>query len=76
MDIRMPLMNGWDATKIIRNSPKADAKTVPILAMTANAFENDIQTSLQCGMNGHLSKPIEPEQLYACLATCIAQRKQ
>ena len=76
MDIRMPLLNGWDAAKAIRKLPRPDAKTIPILAMTANAFETDVKTSLQSGMNGHLSKPIEPEKLYAALATYISQNKK
>jgi len=57
MDIRMPVMNGYDATKIIRNLDRAD-KDLPIIAMTADAFSDDVQHCLDCGMNGHLQKPI------------------
>lgn len=58
MDIRMPVMDGLEATKQIRKLPHPDAKTVPIYAMSANAFTEDVQRSLDSGMNGHLSKPI------------------
>ena len=61
MDVRMPVMNGLDATKSIRSLNRKDAKTIPIIAMTANAFDEDVQRSLQAGMNAHLSKPVEPE---------------
>ena len=68
MDVRMPIMDGLQATEKIRALDRADAKTVPIIAMTANAFDEDVQRSLQAGMNAHLSKPVEPEQLYKTLA--------
>ena len=71
MDVRMPIMNGLDATVAIRNLNRADAKTVPIIAMTANAFDEDVQRSLQAGMNAHLSKPVEPERLYQTLGELI-----
>ncbi len=59
MDIQMPVMNGLDATRVIRRLPYAKAATVPILAMTANVFKEDIDNCLDAGMNGHLSKPID-----------------
>ncbi len=59
MDIRMPVMDGIEATKRIRNSDRLDAFTVPIIAMTANAFDEDMKKSVECGMNGHLTKPID-----------------
>ncbi len=59
MDIRMPVMNGIEATKRIRNTDRLDAFTVPIIAMTANAFDDDMKKSVECGMNGHLTKPID-----------------
>lgn len=59
MDIMMPVMNGYEATKLIRNSKKDDAKLIPIIAMTANAFENDKKEALLAGMNGHVSKPVD-----------------
>lgn len=67
MDIRMPEMDGLTAARTIRALERADAKTVPIVAMTANAYEEDIKKSLAAGMNGHLSKPVDPETLYATL---------
>ena len=71
MDIRMPEMDGLEATKKIRDLNRPDAKTVPIIAMTANAFDEDVQRSLQVGMNAHLSKPVEPERLYMTLEELI-----
>ena len=59
MDIQMPVMNGYEATKTIRNSKHPMAKTIPIIAMTANAFSEDIQQSFSAGMNAHVSKPVE-----------------
>lgn len=69
MDVRMPVMDGIAATQAIRGLNRADAATVPILAMTANAFAEDIEQSRKAGMNEHLAKPIEPETLYARLAS-------
>ena len=59
MDVQMPVMNGYEATKAIRRSSHELAKTIPIIAMTANAFSEDIQDSLAAGMNAHVSKPVE-----------------
>jgi len=67
MDIRMPVMDGYAAAREIRAMPRADAKTVPILAMTADAFADDVQKCLAAGMNGHLAKPIDPAKLYDAL---------
>lgn len=67
MDIRMPLMDGLTAASNIRHLSNADAKTIPIIAMTANAFDEDIDKSKAAGMNAHLAKPIEPERLYQTL---------
>ncbi|MEG0779188.1 MAG: response regulator [Oscillospiraceae bacterium] len=64
MDIRMPVMDGLTAAKAIRQMRKADAATIPIIAMTANAFEEDIEKTKAAGMNAHLTKPIEPALLY------------
>ena len=72
MDIRMPVMTGLEAAKAIRALPRSDAKTVPIIAMTANAYDTDIQQSLDAGMNEHLAKPIVPQKLYAVLSKYIA----
>ncbi|MEG2699617.1 MAG: ATP-binding protein [Hungatella sp.] len=71
MDIQMPIMNGYEATRAIRNSSHVHAKTIPIIAMTANAFTEDIQKSMDAGMDAHLAKPFEPKQLYDTLAECI-----
>ena len=64
-------MNGLDASVRIRNLKRADAKKIPIIAMTANAFDEDVQRSLQAGMNAHLTKPIEIERLYETLGELI-----
>ena len=63
MDVQMPVMNGYEATAAIRNGPNPLGKTIPIFAMTANAFSEDIQRSLDAGMNGHLSKPVDMGKL-------------
>ena len=63
MDVQMPVMNGYEATKAIRRSSHELAKTIPIIAMTANAFSEDIQHSLAAGMNAHVSKPVEMKLL-------------
>ena len=67
MDIRMPLMDGLTSSANIRHLSNADAETIPILAMTANAFDEDIEKSKAAGMNAHLAKPIEPNRLYQTL---------
>ena len=74
MDVRMPVMNGLEATTMIRKLERKDAKTVPIIAMTANAFDEDVQRSLQAGMNAHLSKPVEIDRLYETLEELIIER--
>ena len=71
MDIRMPEMDGLEATRAIRASNRADAKTVPIIALTANAFDEDVQRSMQAGLNAHLSKPVQPEVLFETLESLI-----
>ena len=71
MDMRMPVMDGLQATRAIRALDRPDAKTVPIIALTANAFDEDVQRSLQAGLNAHLSKPIEPDTLFATLESLI-----
>ncbi|MCP1103438.1 signal transduction histidine kinase/ActR/RegA family two-component response regulator [Aequitasia blattaphilus] len=64
MDIQMPVMDGYEATREIRNSDTANAETIPIIAMTANAFAEDVQKCLEAGMNGHIPKPIDINVLY------------
>lgn len=72
MDIRMPEMDGIEATKAIRSLDRSDAGTVPIVAMSANAFDEDVKTSLAAGMNDHLAKPVKPTLLYRSLSTYIS----
>ena len=76
MDVRMPEMDGLEATKAIRALNRPDAKTIPIIAMTANAFDEDVQRSLQAGMNAHLSKPVESDRLYKTLEELIWEKDQ
>jgi CheY-like chemotaxis protein len=66
-DINMPVMDGYEATKVIRSLTREDAKKVPIIAMTADAFEDDVKKALASGMNAHLAKPVSPEDLYKTL---------
>ena len=63
MDVQMPVMNGYEATKAIHRSSHELAKTIPIIAMTANSFAEDVQASLDAGMNAHLSKPIVMDEV-------------
>ena len=71
MDMRMPEMDGLEATKTIRALGRKDAKEIPIIALTANAFDEDVQRSMQAGLNAHLSKPVEPEALFKTLESLI-----
>lgn len=78
MDILMPVMDGLEATRRIRGMERRDCHTIPIVAMSANAFDDDLKKSVECGMNGHLSKPVEVEKLYRTLNEVIhgKDRKQ
>ena len=76
MDLRMPVMDGLTAARTLRTLDRPDAQTVPILAMTADAFEDDVQKCLEAGMNGHLAKPVIPENLYSHLAELIRSRER
>ncbi len=67
MDIQMPVMNGLDATRAIRALPRDDAAWVPIIAMTANAFVEDVQNSLEAGMDAHISKPLDMEKVFSTI---------
>ncbi|MBO5521244.1 MAG: response regulator, partial [Eubacterium sp.] len=71
MDMRMPEMDGLEATKTIRAMDREDAKAIPIIALTANAFDEDVQRSLQAGLNAHLTKPVQPEALFETLKSMI-----
>lgn len=76
MDIRMPVMDGLVAAKSIRQMRKIDAKTIPIIAMTANAFDEDVERTKDAGMNAHLAKPIEPALLYRTLHDLICDQTE
>lgn len=67
MDVQMPVMNGYEATKAIRSSGHPDAETIPIVAMTANAFAEDVKAALDSGMNAHVSKPVDIDKIIAVL---------
>lgn len=71
MDVRMPVMTGLEAAKAIRSMKRSDAKNVPIIALTGNDVETDMEKSLQAGMNAHLNKPVNPNQLYETLEELI-----
>ena len=71
MDMRMPEMDGLEATRVIRSMDRKDAADIPIIALTANAFDEDVQRSMQAGLNAHLSKPVEPEVLFRTLEGLI-----
>ena len=64
-------MDGLEATKVIRGLDREDAREIPIVALTANAFDEDVQRSMQAGLNAHLSKPVEPEALFKTLEGLI-----
>ncbi len=74
MDMRMPVMDGLEATDTIRKLDREDAKKIPIIALTANAFAEDVERSMQSGLDAHLSKPLEPEKIYKTLAMLIAEK--
>ena len=71
MDIQMPVMNGYEAAKAIRASGREDLTKIPIIAMTADAFADDIRKAEEAGMNGHISKPVDIEKLEEALRTWI-----
>ena len=71
MDMRMPEMDGLEATRAIREMARPDSKSIPIIALTANAFDEDVQRSMQAGLNAHLSKPVEPQTLFETLENLI-----
>ena len=73
MDMRMPVMDGLEATRTIRAMDREDARTIPMIALTANAFDEDVQRSMQAGLNAHLSKPVEPEVLYKTMEKLIKE---
>lgn len=71
MDIQMPVMNGYEAARMLRNLPREDARRVPVVAMTANAFAEDVQAALDAGMNAHVAKPVDMQLLCRVLETLL-----
>ncbi len=76
MDLQMPVMNGYEATTALRAMEREDARKMPIVAMTANAFLEDIQQSKACGMNEHMSKPLDIDQLQRMLARWLSKQNR
>ena len=74
MDIQMPVMNGLEATKELRALPRADSCRVPIIAMTANAFLEDVKTSLEAGMDAHISKPLDMDKVFSTLEELLGRK--
>ena len=74
MDVQMPVMNGYDAAKAIRALKRRDATEIPIIAMTANAFAEDVRDALDAGMNVHIAKPIDMELLRKAMNQWIKKR--
>ena len=74
MDIQMPVMNGYEAAEAVRALDHPQAKTIPIFAMTANAFAEDINKALAAGMNGHIAKPLDVEKMLETLDEALAIR--
>ena len=75
MDIRMPVMDGYEAAAAIRRLDRADADSVPIIAMTADAFAEDVRKCLEAGMNGHIRKPVEPDIMFRTILGALEQRE-
>lgn len=76
MDIQMPVMNGYEATAAIRALNRRDAKTVPIVAMTANAFAEDVRAAKEAGMDEHIAKPLDFERLKEVLNALLNRRER
>ena len=74
MDVRMPVMDGREATRAIRALARPDASVVPIIALTADAFEEDIRENRAAGMDAQVTKPVSPDQLFGILAETLAER--
>ena len=73
MDLRMPILDGYETTRAIRAMKRGDAGTIPIVAMTADAFEEDIRRCREAGMNGHVAKPLDPQKIYETLAELLPE---
>ncbi len=76
MDVQMPVMDGYTATRKIRNTKRNDAGIIPIIAMTANAYEKDVSEAFDAGMNDHLAKPVEQKKLAAVLCRYLGVRSK
>ena len=76
MDMRMPVMDGLEATRAIRAMDRSDAKSVPIIALAANAFDEDVQRSMQAGLDAHLGKPVQPDVVFDTLETLIGRSEE
>ena len=74
MDVMMPVMDGLTAARAIRALDRPDARTIPIIAMTANAFQEDAEKCLAAGMNAHLAKPLETRKMLSVIAECCSSR--
>jgi CheY-like chemotaxis protein len=71
MDIQMPVMDGYEATKLIRSFKEPELSNIPIIAMTANAFEEDRKKALEAGMNAHVAKPVDVQKLFSAIQTVL-----
>lgn len=76
MDIHMPIMNGYEATRRIRSLSRTDAKKIPIIALTADAYDSDVKACLDAGMNSHLAKPLDPAKLYETILSYLPKQKE
>ena len=74
MDLMMPVMSGFEATRVIRGMDRPDAKTVPIIALSANAFEEDVAMAKGAGMNEHLAKPMDIDKMFKVMGRLITQQ--
>ena len=74
MDVQMPVMNGYEATAAIRALPDAEKAAIPVIAVTANAYQEDANGALAAGMNGYLSKPIDPAAIRSEIARVLGKR--
>jgi CheY-like chemotaxis protein len=76
MDVMMPVMNGYDATRAIRSSAHPEAGSIPVIAMTANAYREDVEKAMEAGMNAHIAKPIDTNRLFAVLEQYCNRAKE
>jgi len=72
----MPIMNGYEATRRIRSLSRTDAKKIPIIALTADAYDSDVKACLDAGMNSHLAKPLDPAKLYETILSYLPKQKE